>query len=359
MNRKLLIGILLLALALAFIVPIFRLFGAGESDEMPATFKMEDQQLVPDKKKLRIDININETDLAQVTLSYNDSVLKEWQSPSGAIHYDFVAGLTGLGTGILELKAQRKGGEVFTDTRTITVVSDIVPEKWIVQVVRELPHNSMSFTQGLEFNSGKLYEGTGQNGSSMVARVNLESGNQELSTQLDAQYFGEGISVVGNALYQITWQQQKCFVYDKQTLKQTNELAYSGEGWGLCNDGKVLIMSDGSHRLTFRDPKTFNVLKVVEVFSNQGPVEKLNELEFVDGKVYANVWMTNNVVVIDPENGKVLAVIDAKELSVRKGPNGDVLNGIAHNTQDNKWYMTGKNWSKLFEVTFNKAGKVL
>lgn len=359
MNRKLLIGILLLALGLAFLVPIFRLFSAGESEEMPAQFNMEDQQLVPDNKKLRIKININETDLAEVILSYNDSILKTWKAPSAPLFYDFVAGMKGLGVGTLELKAKRKDGEVFTDTRTITVVSDIVPEKWTVQVIRELPHNSMSFTQGLEFNAGNFYEGTGQNGSSLVARVDLESGNQKLSTPLDAQYFGEGISVVGNSLYQLTWQQQKCFVYDKESLKKTNELSYSGEGWGLCNDGEVLIMSDGSHRLTFRDPKTFNVLKVVEVFSNQGPVEKLNELEFVDGQVYANVWMTNNVVVIDPKNGKVLAVIDAKELSVRKGPNGDVLNGIAHNPQNKKWYMTGKNWPKLFEVSFNKPGKTL
>jgi glutamine cyclotransferase len=356
MNKKVILGILLTALALAFLMPVYRMLTEGDSEEMSVQFRMEDQQLVADKKKLRVQIVVNTTDVTNLSLTFNDSLLKEWKSPKGTLFYDFVAGPSGLGTGIFELKAQRQDGQLVTDSRTITVVSDIIPEKWSVKVEKEFPHNSMSFTQGLEFNQGNLYEGTGQNGSSLVARVNLESGNQELSTPLDAQYFGEGISVLGNSLYQITWQQQKCFVYDKQTLKQTNLFNYSGEGWGLCNDGKVLIMSDGSHRLTFRDPKTFNVLKVVEVFSNKGPVEKLNELEFMEGLVYANVWMTTTVVVIDPLSGKVKAEIDARELSTRKGPTGDVLNGIAYNSQKKKWYMTGKNWPKLFEVVFKKPG---
>jgi glutamine cyclotransferase len=172
---------------------------------------------------------------------------------------------------------------------------------------------------------------------------------------LDATYFGEGITIFGNAIYQLTWQEQKCFIYNKESLQLEREVSYVGEGWGLCNDGKLLIMSNGTERLTFRNPKTFAVERTIEVYTHQGPVTNLNELEYADGLIYANVWMTNKVAVIDPMSGKVLAEIDATDLVLEGKQSGDVLNGIAYNPTTKKWYMTGKNWPKLFEVMFKKT----
>ena len=155
----------------------------------------------------------------------------------------------------------------------------------------------------------------------------------------------------------MTWKNQKCYTYDiGQNLQLKGEFNYIGEGWGLCNDGQYLIMSDGSERITFRNPETFEISHTLEVYNNQGPINYLNELEFIDGKIYANVWTSNVVVVIDPTSGKVLQEIDATNL-VKEGQGyGEVLNGIAHNAQTGKTYMTGKNWSKLFEVEFTAPG---
>lgn len=153
----------------------------------------------------------------------------------------------------------------------------------------------------------------------------------------------------------MTWQEQKCFVYNKSTLQIEKDMPYIGEGWGLCNDGTSLIMSNGSERITFRNPETFEIERTIEVYTNQGAVTNLNELEYIDGLIYANVWMTNKVAIIDPLNGKVLAEMDCTTLINEGKGNGDVLNGIAANPKNNKLYLTGKNWMKLFEVKIKKA----
>jgi glutamine cyclotransferase len=240
------------------------------------------------------------------------------------------------------------------DNRMVRVLSDIKPEIWIADINATLPHDPTSFTQGLEFNSGILYEGTGQKGLSNVMQVDLKTGAIKKKMGLDANYFGEGITILGNKIYQLTWQEQKCFVYDKNTLQLEKDLPYVGEGWGLCNNGESLIMSDGTERIVFRDPENFQTQKTIEVYDDKGPISKLNELEYIDGLIYANVWMTNSIVVIQPENGKVIAVIDGTELVKQGRGTGDVLNGIALNPENGKIYMTGKNWPKMFEVKINK-----
>jgi glutamine cyclotransferase len=354
-KRLVVIVILLLAVAGMVLVPMFRSASGNEdSDPLPAVFLLEENLIAKDQQSLAINIQVNQEEIAQMDLLYNDSLLQSWKQPKGKLTYQLKAGIRGLGTGSIELVSKMRDGQRFTDSRILTVVSDIIPEVWKVEITKEYPHNTSSFTQGLEFNNGVLYEGTGQNGSSLVAKVSLPSGDQLLKTDLEPTFFGEGITLLGEELFQITWQQQKCFVYNKQDLKRKKEFSYTGEGWGLCNDGKSLIMSDGSHRLTFRDPNTFVVQRVLEVFTHQGPVEKLNELEYVDGLIYANIWTTNNVAVIDAKSGKVMAQIDATELTIRKGSEGDVLNGIARDSRTGKWYMTGKNWPKIFEVMFRK-----
>lgn len=354
MKKYLIIG-LLIAFAGAM---VFRSCAPSSNDEtaneLPAAFAFEDNLATRWDEKVPLEIVVNNPDVETLELIYNDSTFATWTSPQKKITFQLKAGFYGLGARQVELIATLKDGTKSSDKRIIRVLSDIVPEIWIAEIVREYPHLNTSFTQGLEFNNGQLYEGTGERGTSILAQVNLTDGKIIKSMGLDGSYFGEGITILNGKIYQITWQEQACFVYDQKDLALKKELKYSGEGWGLCNDGSSLIMSDGSERITFRNPETFAITRTIEVYTHQGPVTKLNELEFVDGLIYANVWMTNKVAVIDPNNGKVVAELDATEL-VRQGRgNGDVLNGIAFNNKTKKWYMTGKKWPKLFEVNFKK-----
>ena len=355
MNRKIIIGVLILA-AVAFIVaPLLKNNSTDVEETLPAVFAFESNLATKWDERVDLQITIQSDDIQTLELVYNDSIFHKWSNPKGKLAVQFNAGFYGLGTRTMELKSTLSDGTVKTDSRMVRVLSDVIPEIWIAKRTKDYPHQTTSFTQGLEFNEGQLYESTGQKGQSLIAKVSLESGAHQQTMGLDGNYFGEGITIVGNTVYQLTWQEQKCFVYNKKTLQLEKEFAYSGEGWGLCNDGKSLIMSNGTERLTFRNPKTFEVERTIEVYTHQGPVANLNELEYVDGLIYANVWMTNKVAVIDPINGKVLAEIDATDLTLEGKQSGDVLNGIAYNPKTKKWYMTGKNWPKLFEVYFQKS----
>lgn len=297
--------------------------------------------------------------LVKVELLYNDSVFETWNNPKAQLRtVALKTNYYGVGTRYLVLRSTYKDGTVLENSHRMRVVSDVVPELLFVKIIKEYPHNTESYTQGFEFDGNQLYEGTGdpgQQGKTIVGPVSLETGNfLEPKNGLDATYFGEGITILGDLLYQVTWQNSKCFVYDKKTMMLKSEFSYVGQGWGLCNDGRSIIMSDGSERLTFRDPKSFQATRVIEVYDNVGARTQLNELEYIDGKIYANVYMTGTVLVIEPNTGKVLQEIDANELIVRGKNGGDVLNGIAHNKLTNKTYMTGKYWSKTFEVQFHQ-----
>ncbi|MFN5787018.1 MAG: glutaminyl-peptide cyclotransferase [Flavobacteriia bacterium] len=356
MKRYVIIGLIAAVILSMILVPMMR---GGDSDVpeedlIPATFGFEENLATKWDETVQIEILINEEGISKLELIYNDSTLKTWTNPSGKITIPFNAGFFGLGARSLKLLSTMSDGSTFVDERMVRVLSDIVPEIWIASVVKSYSHNSTSFTQGLEFSEGVLYEGTGQRGQSMVAQVDLNTGTVQKKMGLDATYFGEGITILGDKLYQLTWQEQKCFVYNKKTFQLEKDIPYVGEGWGLCHDGTSLIMSNGTERITFRDPKTFEIQRTIEVYSQLGPVTNLNELEYADDLIYANVWMTNKVAVIDPNNGKVLAEIDATELTKQGRGTGDVLNGIAYNEKTEKWYMTGKNWIKLFEVEFKK-----
>lgn len=305
-----------------------------------------------------IEMEITGKDVVKAELIFNDSVIKVWNNPSGKLTFDLDASYYGLGARPLVLQLTDKAGNVRTDERMFRVVSDVAPEQWTAEIVQSYPHQVASFTQGLEFNSGVLYESTGDpnhNGSTIVSKVNLKTGETIEKNGLDANYFGEGITVMNDKVYQITWREQKCFVYDKNSLQmKLKDFTYTGEGWGLCNDGKSIIMSDGSERIVFRNPETFQVERSIEVYDQSGPRTRLNELEYIDGMIYANVWMLDIVLVIDPNSGKVMAEIDASSLSAAGKGSGDVLNGIAQNQADKKIYMTGKYWPKLFEVRIKK-----
>lgn len=225
-----------------------------------------------------------------------------------------------------------------------------VPVLYGYKVVAVYPHDPSAFTQGLVFDNGSLYESTGLYGSSTIRKVVLESGRILQIRSLPANYFGEGIAIVGDKIFQLTWREHKVFVYDKQTFELLGEFSYSTEGWGLTFDGKRLIMSDGSAKLYFLDPETFEVLFAVEVRDGEKAIANLNELEFVEGFIYANVWMEDRIAIIDPENGRVVGWIELSGIYTERKDPEDVLNGIAYDSEKKRLFVTGKRWSKLFEI---------
>lgn len=328
----------------------------GEGESAPALFAFQDNLAATFDTQVPVSIEVYSKEITSIDLLINDSLVKNWKNPTSKLTFNVNTSFLGIGAKNMDLVVTYKNGESFTDHRVIRVLSDIEPEVWAVNIVNQFPHNNNNFTQGLEFSKGILYEGTGQFGQSKVSQIDIATGNDIVKMGLDATHFGEGITILDETLYQITWTTGRCFTYDKNTLQpKSKEFNFTGEGWGLCNDGKSIIMSDGSERLSFRDPKTFSIQRTIEVYTNKESVINLNELEFIDGFIYANIWMTSKVVVIDPANGKVIAVIDAAELVKKgRGLNGDVLNGIAYDQQTQKLYMTGKRWDKLFQVEVNK-----
>lgn len=229
----------------------------------------------------------------------------------------------------------------------------------VAEVVATHPHDPGAFTQGLVLDGGVLYESTGRYGESTLRQVDVESGEVVRQVDLADDRFGEGLALVGDRLVQLTWQAGEAYVYDVESLELAEQWAYDGEGWGLCEDDGELWMSDGSSTLTRRDASTFATTAKVEVTRSGEPVDRLNELECVGGRVYANVWMTDEIVVIDPRSGAVVEVIDASGLlpaGDRTGLGPDaVLNGIAHDPSDGTFLLTGKLWPHLFRVRLGRA----
>ena len=225
-------------------------------------------------------------------------------------------------------------------------------------VVNTYPHDRSAFTQGLVFEEGVLYEGTGLNGRSTLRRVELETGEVLQIHELPAQFFGEGVTVYGNDIIQLTWQSHVGFVYDRDSFELLQEFNYSTQGWGITHDGERLIMSDGTATLYFLDPETFEEIGRVGVYDNDGSVNRLNELEYVQGEIYANVWQTNCIARIDPQTGQVVGWIELKGLLTPEDRSEpvDVLNGIAYDAENARLFVTGKLWPKLFEIELISAG---
>ena len=227
------------------------------------------------------------------------------------------------------------------------------PERMKVKVLATHHHDPQAYTQGLLWHEGKLYESTGQYGASSLREVSPVTGEVLRFVPVDQRYFAEGLALVGDRLIQLTWKEDKAFVYGLAKLDPRGSFDYTGEGWGLCYDGQKLIMSDGSDRLTFRDPDTFTPTGGVNVSDDSGPVLNLNELECVNGVIYANVWQTDRILRIDPANGRVTADIDASGLlSDAERAKAEVLNGIAWRPDTKTFFITGKYWPKMFEVVF-------
>jgi glutaminyl-peptide cyclotransferase len=225
------------------------------------------------------------------------------------------------------------------------------------RIVKVYPHDAKAFTQGLQYVGGVLYEGTGQVGQSSIRKVELATGKVLQQRDVPAPHFGEGITVWKNDLIEITWQTHVAFVYDRATFQPKKQFSYPGEGWGLTQDANSLIMSDGSDELRLLDPVTFAEQRRIKVTAAGAPLRNLNELEYVKGEIFANVWQTDYVARIAPDSGKVTSYIDLRGLLTgAERANTDVLNGIAYDAEHDRLFVTGKWWPKLFEITLVKKG---
>lgn len=229
------------------------------------------------------------------------------------------------------------------------------PDAMGYTIVRKYPHDTTAFTQGLEFYKGELYEGTGEYGSSQLRKLDLQTGKALQKIDLDKKYFGEGITVFGDKIYELTWENHVVFQYD-MNFRLLKQFPLPTQGWGMTHDKDYLIISDGSSRLYFRDPNTMDSVKTINVSENGTLVNNLNELEYIHGYIFANIWQTDDIVKIDPATGNVVGRADFTNLLKHQGETvydaNAVLNGIAYDSVTNKTYITGKDWPALFEVEF-------
>jgi glutamine cyclotransferase len=243
------------------------------------------------------------------------------------------------------------------DTAKTEIKTSNTPDVFTeIKIIRELNHDTQAYTQGLIYHNGYLYESTGQYRKSSLRKIDPKTGKILFKTPLADNYFAEGIAIFNNKLYQLTWRSSTGFIYDLMTLRQTGTFSYYGEGWGITSDGKNLIMSDGTNALRFLDPKTLEIVKTVFVVDkNSYPLNYLNELEYINGEIWANVYMKNFVVRINPDDGKVTSVVDLSFLlkKIELTPDTDVLNGIAYDKKHDEYYFTGKNWNKIFVIKMN------
>lgn len=249
-----------------------------------------------------------------------------------------------------------EGQNVEVESR-VEVVSNVKPKLLTYTIVNTYPHDATSYTQGLEFYRDTLFEGTGQRGTSKLLKTDYKTGKAYKSVNLDGQYFGEGITVLNNKVYQLTWQEATGFIYNADNLEKIKSFEYfkKVEGWGLCNDGKNLYQSDGSEKIWVLDPETLKESDYINVYSESSKIKSVNELEWVEGKIFGNVYQKDAIAVINPKNGAVEGILDLRELKSKISvatldPLNDVLNGIAYNPKTKTLFVTGKRWDKMFEI---------
>lgn len=256
----------------------------------------------------------------------------------------------------LEFKFYWPDGKIQFIKKTITLVSDIVPEEYTYKVKKTWPHSTRAYVQGLEFSDGFLYEGTGEHGKSMLTKIDLQKNEVVQSVNLAKEFFGEGITIINDKVYQLTWKSSLGFVYNKENLAKLYDFNYPTDGWGLTNNGTELIMSDGSEKIYFLETEYFSETKRLEVYDNQGFIDSLNELELIGDLLYANIYGTNNIIAIDINTGKVLKRINLtgilKQSDIKSRV--DVLNGIAWNKDTKEFVVTGKWWPKLYSIELVK-----
>lgn len=236
--------------------------------------------------------------------------------------------------------------------RFLIFYSDVVPKINRYRVINSYPHDKHAFTQGLFYDNGSLYESTGQETESSLREVEIATGKVLRQLNLESSLFGEGITLYKDRIFQVTWRSKVGFIYEKETFRQINKIYYPTEGWGLTTVGDKIVMSDGTNILYFYEPELFTVTSKIEVYDNEKKVDSLNELEYIDGEIWANIWMKDQIARIDPSSGKVIAYIDLQGLLPQNERSSDteVLNGIAYDKEGGKIFVTGKRWPKLFEI---------
>jgi len=293
------------------------------------------------------DYSLNNND--SLKLSVNNSSYSQFKIENGSLIL-FTDSLNAGKNNVnveLNINGQTKQAQTF-----FVLKAAFAPVEYSYKVVARFPHDDKSYTQGLEFYNGIMYEGSGQYGESALRRYKLETGELLQTYNLPGNVFGEGIVIYNNKIYQLTWQSHICYEYDLETFKLLRTFEFNTEGWGIAKYKDVLVMSDGSNTLYFLNPETFTEVKRLEVYNNIGPVTYLNELELINGKLYANVYQTDDVVIINPENGFVEGKINFKGLldykKVKKEP--DVLNGIAYDHAKKRLFVTGKYWPEIYQV---------
>ena len=282
-----------------------------------------------------------------VVYSMDGEVLAR-KTDSSAVNLE--TGQAAFGSRTLSAKLYQNGEER-TAYSNIVVVAP-APKRYGFKVVTEYPHDTEAYTQGLEFNNGVLYESTGQTGHSTLRKVNYQTGEVLQKVDLAATSFGEGMTFVDDKIIQLTWRENIGFVYNKNTFAKTGEFPYGSfkEGWGICYDGERLIVSDGTSRLYFLNKDTYAEEGSIEVYGHNGPVDSLNELEYIDGKIYANIYTEDIIVIINPETGAVEGEINLIGIYPDKADYDNELNGIAYDHRDGRLFVTGKLWSKLFHI---------
>ena len=250
------------------------------------------------------------------------------------------------------------GGEAQELSTNVIIKPAQAPEQFSYKVLATFAHDTSSYTQGLEFHDGIFYESDGEYGSSSLRKVDPKTGKVLKKQDLANEVFAEGLSILGDKLVQLTWKENVGLIYNKNSLVLQGQFPYqnSREGWGLCNDGERFYKSDGTNQIYFLNKDTYQEEGFIEVYNNQGPVDQLNELEYVDGKIYANVYQSDKIVIVDPKTGAVTGEIDMSGILQPKDSyaNTDVLNGIAYDSATKKLYVTGKNWAKLFQIALVK-----
>ena len=249
-------------------------------------------------------------------------------------------------------------GETFSINKMVSVLSSVKPKLYSYEILETYPHDITAYSQGLEFNGDDLYESTGQYGSSSIRKVALETGEILIDKPLEKQFFGEGLTILGDKVYQLTWKEGQGFIYNLNDLEKTGTFKYneSTEGWGLANDGSKIFKSDGSQKIWTLNGETLAEESFIEIYTNTSKINAVNELEFVDGFIYANIYQKDAIAIVNPENGAVHGVINMKGLKekVTQHPKLDVLNGIAYKGEKDILYVTGKNWDKLFKIKISE-----
>ncbi|NRS88796.1 glutamine cyclotransferase [Flavobacterium sp. 7E] len=314
--------------------------------------EFKEKYVSDDVLKLAV-LNPNSKEIDSIIYYVND---KKVGSAKAADQFTFA--LTDQKLGYQNLKALvYYDGENSEATARVELVSKVQPKLLKYKVLNTYPHDTLSFTEGLEFYKDTLYEGTGQKGTSYLRKYDYKTGKVFKQVDLDAKYFGEGITVVNGRLYQLTWQEKTGFIYNPNTLKLEKTFAFTKdiEGWGMTNDGKNIYQSDGTEKIWTTNPDNQQMLDYINVYSGNTKIKAINELEWIDGKIYANVWQKDAIAVVNPKDGTVEGIIDLSGLrKIVKNSAAEVLNGIAYNPKTKTIFVTGKNWDKMFEITVSE-----